>query len=99
MRRKNETEYIDKICSYCGNVSLFQHTPTKRITMFTKTSSWCFKCKRITTQYILNDFDIAYHNLKNLEVLTENEKEVLNIIEGKKNNSKEKKLVLKNEKK
>ena len=107
MRRKNDTEYIDTICTGCGNVSLFQHTPTKRITMFTKTTNWCFKCKKVTAHYILNDFDIAYHTLRNLEILTEDEKIVLDIIEGKKNNnsfgivnsSKEKELVKKNEKK
>ena len=107
MRRKNDTEYIDTICINCGNISLFQHTPTRRFTMFTKTTNWCYKCKSVTNHYILNDFDIAYHTLKNLETFTVDEKIVLDIIEGKKNNDssniinskKEKKLVMKNGKK
>lgn len=89
MRRKNDTDYVDIICSVCGNVSLFQRTPTKKITIFTKTSSWCYKCKSITTHYILNDFDIAYHKLKNLTDLTEDEKAILELIEK----SDEKKLI------
>ncbi len=91
MRRKNDTNYVDIICSVCGNVSLFQRTPTKKITIFTKTSSWCFKCKSITTHYILNDFDFAYHRLKILNELTEDEKAVLELIERRN----EKKLIKK----
>lgn len=93
MRRKIETTYVDVLCSVCGNVSLFQRTPTKKITMFTMTSNWCYKCKKITTHYVLNDFDIAYNRLKSLTDLTEDEKIVLSIIENKS----DKKLVKKYE--
>ena len=107
MRRKSDTEYIDVICDRCGNISFLQRTPTKRITMFTKTSCWCYKCKKTTTHYVLNDYDIAYRTLLSLEELNENQKRVLDIINCKNNNQsfkkdskkKEKKLVMKNDKK
>ena len=94
MRRKNLTVYVDILCKECGNLSLFQHTPSKMFPSFSVTTAWCYKCKKITDHYILNDFDVSYRKLKITKELTDNEKDALHIIES--NNSK--KLVKKYEK-
>ena len=71
----------DLVCSECGNIYTMQFTDTIMKKIYCNKEVWCFKCKKVTEQINIINYDAWKFDMENKEDKTDLEKYLLKITE------------------
>lgn len=78
--RKAPTYQCEIMCSQCGNIYTIQKSPSRKKEIGSVKSTWCYRCKKETINFIIIDKTLAYNYLNKKIELNEKEKFLLNML-------------------